>query len=502
MVPYQHYNYPPYVISSGRGYFTGGRGNGSGGGGGGPMGARPNGEAENGGMKRGSVGGGKGGVDGTKKGKAKLKKGTGIQNYHNQQHGADSAGSTNNQSFGGSTQQQHQQHQQQRWKNDRGGDSGSSKDGNDTYGKHTGKNNNHHPRGVGKYDNVGWDRMNRGNNRSQNDAPSSTDGEGRIAPSDTYYAESNNPLARVSGGGPLHPKAGGGRKKKGKRRDGDTERRKDSNLALTVEDHKREIFDANSFPALSPSKNDAAGAGGGSSQPKNLVGNDSSANKTVDLGLTTIHRMSGYADALKQTTKSFRSTLIIEQQSLTPTAPVGLSLSDSVMPHATTTVAVVTPPPVEMTMTTTKGLEDTFADMKIVSTSLDGPPQPQEQARVESNTTTIAVGALTGMPTTEVDSKSVTTSLDTTVSESPPMSVSPTDVAPDVRQSKHSEPTPREASHSGTKPSEQDVPPAVMEESGGTTVVEERVVDSSTPSLPPQAWGNKRSWIDVARKQS
>lgn len=504
VVPYQLYSYPPYVQSGGgRGYFNGGRGSGGGGGGGGggPMGIRQNGEAENGGIRRGSTsGGGKGSADGTKKGKGKLKKGSGIQNYHNQNHGADLAGNTNNQSYGGSTPQQHQP---QRWKNDRG-DAGSSKDGNDTYGKHTSRNNNHHPRGVGKYDNAGWDRTNRGNNRSQNDAPSSTDGEERIAPSDTYYAESTNPLVRGSGNGPLHAKAGGGRKKKGKRRDGDTERRKDSISTPAAEEHKREIFDANSFPALSPSKNDSPGVGGGPSQSRNPAGSDRIATKTLDLGPTSIHPMSGYADALKQTTKASRNTLIVEPQILATSVLVGPDLSDSAMPQvATTTAAVVIPPPVEMTTTTFKVLEDTFADMKIISTSMDEPAQPQEpHFAAESHTTTIAVGALTGMPTTEVESKTATTSLETTISESSPASVSPTDVAPDARQSKHTEPTPREASHSGTKPSDQDAPPALMEEIGGTIAVDERVVDSSTPSSPPLAWGSKRSWIDVARKQS
>jgi len=174
---------------------------------------------------------------------------------------------------------------------------------------------------------------------------------------------------------------------------------------------------------------------------------------------------------------------------------------------ATTTAAVVTPSPTEKTAITTKAVEDSIASMNITPTSVDGAPQPQElQAGAEGDTTTttIAVGALTGMPTTTTDAepKITTTSLESTISASPPMAVSPSDVVPNARQSKTAEPTPREASHSISKSSDQDVSPVVIE-GGADSVVVVEIADSSTsPSSPPSAWGSKRSWIDVARKQS
>jgi len=497
MVQYQLYGYPSYVQNnsgSQRGYFPGGRGSGDGAG---QMGSRPNGEGDNGGLRRGSSGNGKGGTDGGKKSKGKVKKVSAMQNYqHQHHHGADQAGNTNHHSYGGLTQQQHQQ---SRWKSDRGDSGGgSSKDGNDSYGKHAGRNQHHNPRGTGKYDAANWDRMNRSNNRSQNDMPPSTDGNGRIGPGDTFYTESNNPLARVSGAGPLHTKSGGNRKKKSKRREGDNERRKDPNLALSTDDRKREIFDANSFPALSPSKNEITGGSSGSNQPKFPQGIDNGGAK-----------MAGYADALKQTTKSSRPTLIVEQPPLTSSLASGPLPNDKLVPQtATITTAVVTPSPIEKTTTTTKDVEDAIASMAITPTSLDGPLQPKElQAGAEGDTTTttIAVGALTGMPTTttDTDPKTTTTCLETNISASPPpMGVSPSDVVPNARQSKTAEPTPREASHSVSKSSDQDVSSVGTEGDGGCAVVVE-IADSSTfPSSPPSVWGNKRSWIDVARNQS
>jgi len=489
------YGYPPYVQNNSggqRGYFAGGRGSGDGAG---QMGPRMNGEGDNGGLRRGSAGYGKGGTDGGKKNKGKVKKGSAMQNYQNQHHpGADQAGNTNHQSYVGSTQQQHQQ---SRWKNDRADGGGSSKDGNDSYGKHASRNQHHNPRGTGKYDAASWERMNRSNNRTQSDVPPSTDGNGRIGPSDAYYAEANNPLARVSGTGPLHAKSGGGRKKKPKRRDSDNERRKDPNLALSTEDRNREIFDANSFPALSPSKNEGTGGVIGSNQPKNPQG--------IDNGVT---KMAGYADALKQTTKSSRPTLVEEQQPLASSSLSGPVPNDKfVPPTATTTAAVVTPSPTEKNTISTKAVEDAIASMNITPTSLDRPSQPQElQAGAEGDTTTttIAVGALTGMPTTTTDAepKITTTSLESTISASPPMAVSPSGVVPNARQSKTAEPTPREASHNISKSPDQDVSPVVIEGGGDSAVVVEITDSSTSPSSPPSAWGIKRSWIDVARKQS
>lgn len=505
MVPYQVYGYPPYVQSGGgRGYFAGGRGGSGGSGTTGPMGSRPNGEVENGGIRRGSTGGGKGNTDGAKKGKGKPKKGTGMHNYQHHHQGVDPTGHSNNQSYGGSTQQQHQQ---QRWKGDRGDSGSSSKDGNDSYGKQVGRNHHHHPRGAGKYDNVGWDRMNRSSNRSQNDVPPPTDGEGRITTGDTFYPESTNPLSRVSGAGPLHAKSGGGRKKKGKRRDSDAERRKDSNVSLTAEDPKREIFDANSFPALSssPTKNDAIDGGRGPNQPKSSQKCDGGVTKVADPGASSIHPMSGYADALKQNTKSSRPSLIVEQQPLASSVSVGQTLHEKAAPQtANTSTAVVIPPPVEtMSTTINKVIENTFADMKIAPSLLE-PSQLQEPHLGTENhtaTTTIAVGALTGMPTTttEVEPKNSIMSLENTNSGSP-AAVSPTDVVPNAQQSTNAEPTPKEASHSGTKLPEQDISPAVLEESERIVAGEEQALDSLTPSPPPSVWGNKRSYIDVARK--
>jgi len=492
MVPYHIYGYPPYVQNDGaRGYFTGGRG------GGGPMGARANGEGENGGMRRSSTG--KGSADGSKKGKGKAKKTSGMQHYQNH-HGADSGGNANNY-YGGPAQQQ----QPQRWKGERS--DGGNSSGNDTYGKPTGKNHHHQSRGAGKYDNTSWDRMNRGNNRSQNDIIPQTDAEGRIGSGDAYYGESNNnPLVR-GGGGPLNAKPSGNRKKKNKRREGDSERRKDSNLAQTSDNPKREIFDANSFPALPPTKIEIAGGNSGANQTKSLPGNDSGSTKTVDTSSVSIHPISGYADALKQTTKSFKS-LMTEQQSSVSAQSGGPSHNDNVGPqNATTSATVVTPPPSEMTTTTnaTKIAEDTFADMKITPSSTDGTPQTQEPQTVFESETTIAVGVLTGIPmtTTEVEPKSTAMSLESTISLSPQSSVSPTDTASNAQQSNKHEPTPREATHSIPKPPEEDMTPVLTDGSAGIAQAEERgVLSSVSSSSPPSAWGSKRSWIDVARKQS
>jgi len=194
----------------------------------------------------------------------------------------------------------------------------------------------------------------------------------------------------------------------------------------------------------------------------------------------------------------------VEQQPLASSVSVGPTLNENAAPQtANTSTAVVTPPPVETATTIHKVIEHTFADMKITPSVLE-PSQLQEPHLGTENhtaTTTIAVGALTGMPTTttEVEPKNSITSLENTNSGSP-TAVSPTDVVPNAQQSTNAEPTPKEASHSGTKSPEQDISSAVLEESERIVAGEEQALDSSTPSPPPSVWGNKRSYIDVARK--
>merc|ERR1712150_48613 len=156
-------------------------------------------------------------------------------------------------------------------------------------------------------------------------------------------------------------------------------------------------------------------------------------------------------------------------------------------------------------MGTTTKVEDSLADLKITTSSIDESPKLQESQMVSESQTTIAVGALTGIPatTTEVEPHITVASVESTVSLSPQSSVSPTETASNVQQSDKTEPTPREASHNIPKQADEDVTSAVADGSGGIAQVEERVVVSSTSSSsPPLAWGNKRSWIDVARKQS
>jgi len=491
-------------------------------------------EVENGISRRNSAGkvgdvASGGGTGGGGKRKTKVKKGGGMQNYPHH----DQAVTANSAQYG----------QHHRWKNSGSGSvdggMGNINDVGDAYGKRMDGNRNHHNRRNYDHNNNSnnWSNTARNNNRSQNDNIS-TSSDTRISSGGGDYYNNNEstnpPLLMRGSSAPINTKGGGGgtRKKKNKRRDGE----KDFSSTNTADDRKREIFDSNSFPALSPSKNGSnttttisrGGTGGEPLKPQSALDE-------------ARRQMSGYADALKQTNRSGRSGSITS--SVVDHRPMSAPLIQST--EKVTQANVSNPANTSSSSSKNKASEksntptvtkaaEAMSALKVTSSSTN--PQQQQrdveqQTTATTTTTTVAVGAVTGTQTTSTvigigRLESGTTRLENNIPT--PNSATATSATKEVEVVEHnksnaitkirqpiSEPTPREASHivnhhqNKQQPSSSEVIATVVEgvdtraastKSGTVDKKQVKVIESS-PS-PPSAWGSKRSYIDVARKQS
>jgi len=544
-IPYV-YGYP-YVQPgmNSRGYFprSSSMGATGGGGGGGNSARNSNSDGEIAGGRR-HIAGGKGGEGpsgGASKRKGKMKKGQGggsMQNYHNHDH----SGNGNNAPYG-------QQHH--RWKYGPRGDGGGGNvnETGDSYGKRSDGNRNYHHNSSGnrsKHDsnhnnnnsssgsnssnnnNSNWNNntMPRNNNRSQNDNIATTM-DGRIISGGDYYNNIGN-----SGGQLGNSKAGGGtRKKKNKRRDAEmNDRQKEY-------DRKQEIFDASSFPALSPIENGSSNTATTTSNSGGGVGGSSTLQTTSE---DVRNQISGYADALRQSNKPSR--LVLNTTAMADHRPSSVSsiqsesaIKGTVVPSINEVSASSNNAETSNTSTSTNNATEALSNLKVSSSSTNS-QTPQQSAGEKCKqphttktitTTTIAVGALTGTPTTTTVTKtgvppdsvssglqntnhaSLSTTTDTTITAAKNNNTNNT--ANTIRQS-GDEPTPREASHknnlqSSSAESKATAKVKELAEVGGVEAKSKAIQSTKAgkaeaSSSPPSAWGNKRSYIDVARKQS
>jgi len=349
--------------------------------------------------------------------------------------------------------------------------------------------------------------------------------DGRIISGDYY----NN--IGSSGGQLGNSKSGGGaRKKKNKRRDAEmNEKQKEY-------DRKQEIFDASSFPALSPIENGSSNTATTTSNIGGGVGGSSKAQTTSE---EVRNQISGYADALRQSNKP--SSVVPNTTAMADHRPSSASsiqsesgMQGTIIP-STNEASASSNNAETSTSTSTTNATEALSNLKMSSSSTNSQTPRQsagekcEQPHTTNTitTTTIAVGALTGTPTTTTVTKtgeqhdsvssglqntnhaSSSTTSDTTITVAKNNNTN--NNTNTIRQS-GDEPTPKEASHNNNQQSssvESKASAKVKElvEVGGVEAKSRAIEPSkagmaeSSPS-PPSAWGNKRSYIDVARKQS
>lgn len=224
-------------------------------------------------------------------------------------------------------------------------------------------------------------------------------------------------------------------------------RKKNKNKSETAEQRNDVSFDDNQFPALSPSKLAKSKEGGVSAEKTSVA-------------------MSGYAAALLQKNNA--------------------ASAQSTVANASTSPVIEFSPPDDETDIVGK-----VSEMKLnADYSKDS----------DAAATPVAVGALTGTPLTEASSVQVdgeSTRTTPKFNSDPPQTIVAVPAMNAKIEKKGVEidgPTPQEAQESEMKTTDAKVESAKI-------VDIPLVKDSSLAAAPPSVWGNKRSFIDVVRKQ-